>query len=436
MSRQMLTDVLYIQPTIEESSGNVVKFKGVFQRADVINENKRVYPRKVLEKAINEFSQKVKTGRAVGTLEHPVDGRTKAYEISHKITNIYMNENGEVIGEAIALDTTKGKELKALLEGGVAIGISSRGFGTVKTVNKDGQSIYEVQDDFELETFDVVYDPSTPGAFVGMTESKQGEGNMDLEKLKQEYKEKLKALEESKNQEMREKLEDFAKKLLRGIEEARKINIKEAEENFEKWMDKTIKNRNQIEMGEDFDEDIIPTDYKKIRPLTYKVYGYGAITDKEYVLWVDVIGDDGSFKVESIEELDESTQVKALLAVEAITKILKPIIPELSEMKQSEAEVALEETKEKLKQLEQKVAELELEKYKLEKIAESHEPEKLKQVLQECKTKDEVDEKLQEFKKRQVLQDSQKTPIDEASIRRRKIFYRLAGKTTILGGDK
>lgn len=345
--KQMITDVFYIQPTLEESKSGQVKFKGVFQRADVLNENGRVYPKRVLEKAINEFVEKVKSGRAVGTLEHPADGKTKAYEISHRITNIEINDKGEVLGEAIVLDTTKGRELKALLEGGVAIGISSRGFGTVKSVNRDGRTIQEVQEDYELETFDVVYDPSTPGAFVGMTESKQGEDKMQIEKIKQEYEAKIKALEEAKNKEMKEKLEDFAQKL--------------------------------------------------------------------------------------IESIPKDIDIKAMLAVEAVIGVLKPLLPELSEMKQAEAEVALEEAKEKIKQMEEKINELEIEKYKLEKIAESHEPEKLKEYLSECKTKEEIDAKVEEFKKKKIVEgrETQKQPIDESSLRRKRIFSRLAGKTNL-----
>jgi hypothetical protein len=55
-----------------------------------------------------------------------------------------------------------GKIVEGLLEGGVKLGVSSRGMGTL--VNKKGTSY--VGDDFMLSTVDIVQDPSAPEAFV------------------------------------------------------------------------------------------------------------------------------------------------------------------------------------------------------------------------------------------------------------------------------
>ena len=52
---------------------------------------------------------------------------------------------------------------------GFRIGVSSRGVGSVE--QKLGQ--YVVGDDFELICWDVVSDPSTPGAYVGKAEELQ-----------------------------------------------------------------------------------------------------------------------------------------------------------------------------------------------------------------------------------------------------------------------
>ena len=57
--------------------------------------------------------------------------------------------------------------MKELVNSGVKLGISSRGMGSVKESN--GKTI--VEDDFQLICFDMVSDPSTPGAFM-MTEAK------------------------------------------------------------------------------------------------------------------------------------------------------------------------------------------------------------------------------------------------------------------------
>jgi hypothetical protein len=52
---------------------------------------------------------------------------------------------------------------------GYKIGVSSRGVGSVE--QKLGQ--YIVGDDFELICWDIVSDPSTPGAYIGQPEELQ-----------------------------------------------------------------------------------------------------------------------------------------------------------------------------------------------------------------------------------------------------------------------
>ena len=65
--------------------------------------------------------------------------------------------------------TTRGDEMANLLMNGYKIGVSSRGVGSVE--QKLGQ--YVVGNDFELICWDVVSDPSTPGAFIGQPEELQ-----------------------------------------------------------------------------------------------------------------------------------------------------------------------------------------------------------------------------------------------------------------------
>ena len=55
-----------------------------------------------------------------------------------------------------------GKIVKGLLEGGVQLGVSTRGMGSLE--NRNG--VAYVKDDFMLATVDIVQDPSAPDAFV------------------------------------------------------------------------------------------------------------------------------------------------------------------------------------------------------------------------------------------------------------------------------
>ena len=79
------------------------------------------------------------------------------------------NEGNKVYGKIEVLDTPSGRILKDLISAGVKLGISSRGLGSLK--KKDGKNF--VQDDFQLICFDMVSDPSTPNAFMNLTEARE-----------------------------------------------------------------------------------------------------------------------------------------------------------------------------------------------------------------------------------------------------------------------
>tara|TARA_B100001057_G_scaffold105893_1_gene103481 strand:+ start:9197 stop:9850 length:654 start_codon:yes stop_codon:yes gene_type:complete len=136
--------------------------EGVFMQADSKNRNGRVYPRTILEKAVEKYvKEQVNTGRAVGELNHPEGPTINLDKVSHKITDLRF-EGSNVVGKASILQTPMGKIVEGLLEGGVKLGVSSRGMGSL--VQKSG-AMY-VKDDFMLSTVDIVQDPSAPEAFV------------------------------------------------------------------------------------------------------------------------------------------------------------------------------------------------------------------------------------------------------------------------------
>ena len=136
--------------------------EGVFMQADQKNRNGRIYEKDVLEGAVEKYvTEQVKTGRAVGELNHPEGPTINLDKVSHKITELKW-QGSDVVGKASILNTPMGKIVEGLLEGGVKLGVSSRGMGTL--VNKKGTSY--VGNDFMLATVDIVQDPSAPGAFV------------------------------------------------------------------------------------------------------------------------------------------------------------------------------------------------------------------------------------------------------------------------------
>ena len=162
-------DIKLICEADEESGKKEYFIEGIFMQAEKKNRNGRKYPNKVLMKEANRYQKEyVEQNRAMGELGHP-DGPTVNLErVSHLIESLKPDGNN-IIGRAKILETPYGKIVKNLMEGGVKLGVSSRGMGTLE--QKNGVNI--VKDDFMLSAIDIVADPSAPDAFVdGVMEGK------------------------------------------------------------------------------------------------------------------------------------------------------------------------------------------------------------------------------------------------------------------------
>ena len=156
-----LDQLEYITEAKDNGEKNVF-IRGVFMQAEQENRNNRIYPKAILESACGKYvKEQVKTGRAVGELNHPEGPAINLDKVSHRITELNWAGNN-VVGKALILDTPMGKIVKGLVEGGCKLGVSSRGMGTVE--QKDGKSY--VKGDYVLSTVDIVQDPSAPSAFV------------------------------------------------------------------------------------------------------------------------------------------------------------------------------------------------------------------------------------------------------------------------------
>tara|TARA_R110000851_G_scaffold236991_2_gene389696 strand:- start:11854 stop:12483 length:630 start_codon:yes stop_codon:yes gene_type:complete len=160
-------DLLTEEEKRDVKENNALYLSGVMQRADALNGNKRRYPRSVLEREVKNYEKLIKENRALGELDHPDDQVVNLKNASHMVTGVWW-DGDDVKGKVKILNTPSGQILRSLVEGGVKLGISSRGMGSVHENN--GETV--VEDDFNLICFDFVSEPSTHGAFM-MKESKQ-----------------------------------------------------------------------------------------------------------------------------------------------------------------------------------------------------------------------------------------------------------------------
>ncbi len=169
-SKQLLVDyipfeisVQQINESISKNNGRLI-VKGVLQRADVKNQNGRVYPRETLMREADQYSNvQIKERRALGELDHPDSSVVNLQNASHNILEMHWSGD-DLSGTVEVLGTPAGNILKELFKSGIKLGISSRGLGSVKEIHEDDS--VEVQPDFELIAFDFVSNPSTQGAFM------------------------------------------------------------------------------------------------------------------------------------------------------------------------------------------------------------------------------------------------------------------------------
>jgi len=164
-------DLKYDKNVVKEAKekGLSVIVSAILQRADAVNQNKRIYPRRILEREVNNYKKAVLEGRATGELDHPDSSIVSLERVSHIIRDIDWNGQ-EVVGQVEILDTPKGKIAKDLMAAGVKLGISSRGVGeTVKT----NEGFDMVDESFMLIAFDLVSEPSTQNAWLGIKEGKE-----------------------------------------------------------------------------------------------------------------------------------------------------------------------------------------------------------------------------------------------------------------------
>lgn len=144
---------------MQDSAKNIF-LNGILMQADVRNGNKRVYPLEEISRAVESIQQRIAEGHYImGELNHPDSLSIDLSRVSHAITEIKM-DGANAVGKCKLLNTPMGNIAKGLLEGGIKLGVSSRGTGNV---TNEG-----MVSDFNFVTVDIVATPSAPNAYPNM----------------------------------------------------------------------------------------------------------------------------------------------------------------------------------------------------------------------------------------------------------------------------
>jgi hypothetical protein len=196
---KLITETIVASPFVSEENGAKSYFiEGPFLQAEIKNRNGRVYPLELLVREVNRYKKDfIAEKRALGELGHPDSPTINLDRVSHMIVEINQAGN-DFMGRAKILDTPNGRIVKALIDDGVQLGVSSRGVGSLNTTSQGDV----VGDDFYLATAaDIVADPSAPNAFVrGIMEGKEWvwENGRLTEAQIQQYRRELEAAPKKK----------------------------------------------------------------------------------------------------------------------------------------------------------------------------------------------------------------------------------------------
>ena len=156
---------------------------GILATCEVENGNGRYYSKDLWKREIDKYMDLVKQNRACGELDHPESQVVNLKNVSHNIKDI--NWDGKnIMGTIEILPTPSGNILKALIDNGITVGVSSRGMGSLEQKG----DLMEVQDDFELLCWDFVSTPSNPGSYMQpININNKGTININESKINNKY---------------------------------------------------------------------------------------------------------------------------------------------------------------------------------------------------------------------------------------------------------
>lgn len=222
-----------------KKENGMMTLTGVFGVCGVRNNNKRVYETSNYAKMVSEMKKEIQANNGIpGELEHPQTMNITLENISHKITDINIDENGLVTGSITLLNTPKGKIAQAIVEGGLPLFISSRATGQVDSAS--GNVTLE-----RIATYDLVGSPGFSQARLKLNENQVAESicesvyyvrdineNNDIDDMEmKELLERFEALE-TEVAELKEQNEELQMQ----VEAANSLDVKRLADSIQKWI--------------------------------------------------------------------------------------------------------------------------------------------------------------------------------------------------------
>lgn len=168
---QFDVSMAYIQSVkIAEADGKkTMKIQGIATRGDIVNKAGQVYTSSVWEKNLPNMNALAAQGKFLGKLEHPLKEQGLV-DTAIKWDKFWL-QGADVWFDATIVPTEPyGKNLQTLIESGVQVDMSTRGYGTFANQDWRGTERPVMQDDFICTAIDAVWRGASTGSGVKSAE--------------------------------------------------------------------------------------------------------------------------------------------------------------------------------------------------------------------------------------------------------------------------
>jgi len=175
--------------SVEEKDGNkLMTIQGIATRGDIVNSKGQVYPTEVWQENLPRMNQLAEQGKFLGKLEHP-EVEQGLVDAAIKFNKFWMQGN-DVWFEGVVMPTDPdGKNLQTMIESGVQVDLSSRGYGQFVQCDWRGQKRQVMQKGFVCTAIDAVWMGASTGSGVSSVTyqsdsqvADQGDSPVDKEK--------------------------------------------------------------------------------------------------------------------------------------------------------------------------------------------------------------------------------------------------------------
>lgn len=179
-----ISDTFADKPSVTESEDGRLLVTGAFARVNVPTRNHRVYPQSLWDANEEHIKRALESTKLVGQDNHPAWGGTILSEINIIFKKIW--QDGDVMRyEGIVPRTRAGKDLEELINLGVGIELSTRGYGSVESGEWEGEECMIVQDDYRLHAIDVLMDGAALGTSMAPKKGNSEAHTESIEESKQ-----------------------------------------------------------------------------------------------------------------------------------------------------------------------------------------------------------------------------------------------------------